>query len=144
MMSGCAAKFACKENPNGPGCQSVSGMYDSINKKKIHRDSEAPEGYPEIIQPGTPIRDQSKVLRVWIAPWVDKDDDYHDQAYVYLVLNHGHWFIDRENKKLESKYAARVIPPSSLQPKKPANQNGQASNSQPTRNLPINASNVLK
>jgi len=113
MLPSCAAKFACKDNPNAPGCHSVSGMYDIINKKG-HAASEAPEGYPEIIHAGTPIRGQSQLLRVWIAPWVDADDDYHDQEYLYVVLNHGRWFIDAEKKRIESRYAPRIAPPISL------------------------------
>jgi len=132
FMSGCAAKFSCIDNPDAPGCHSVSAMYDVINKQKVHADSEHPEGYPEIIHAGTPIRGQSKLLRVWVAPWVDNDDDYHDQSYLYIVLNQGHWFIDQEVKKIESQYAPRFIPPV-IATQKINNQN-EAVTSTPTQN----------
>jgi len=110
LLSGCAAKFSCKDTPNAAGCHSVSEMHNIINQRGS-ADREYPEGYPEIIHAGTPIRGQSKLVRIWIAPWVDEDDDYHDQEYLYVVINHGKWFIDAEKKRIQARYAPRIIPP---------------------------------
>lgn len=111
IMAGCAPKFSCTNDPNGPGCASVSHVYAGM-----HRDAAAPEltplkGLPQTIKPGDPLREPERVLRVWMAPWVDADGDYHDQSYVYLVLDHGRWYIDKARNQIKRRFAPQVTPP---------------------------------
>ena len=41
------------------------------------------------------LRTDPRVLRLWIAPWEDSDGDLHDAAFVHVVVDTGHWLIDR-------------------------------------------------
>lgn len=38
-----------------------------------------------------PIREPAKVMRVWIAPWTDKNDDLHWPSYVYTEIQRRKW-----------------------------------------------------
>jgi conjugal transfer pilus assembly protein TraV len=38
-----------------------------------------------------PIREPAKVMRVWIAPWADKNDDLHWPSYVYTEIQQRRW-----------------------------------------------------
>jgi conjugal transfer pilus assembly protein TraV len=111
ITAGCAPKFNCTQGMKGPGCRSVSQVYDEAHHKPARPAPDAPAGFPQTIKPGGPLRDAERVLRVWMAPWVDVDGDYHDQSYVYLVLDHGRWFIDKERLRIRQQFAPHVIPP---------------------------------
>lgn len=41
--------------------------------------------------PGEPIRFGETVQRVWIAPYQDASQNYHEPSYIYTVLNQPHW-----------------------------------------------------
>jgi conjugal transfer pilus assembly protein TraV len=41
-----------------------------------------------------PIISPPEIMRIWFAPVRDADNDMHDQAYVYIVLNKGDWQMD--------------------------------------------------
>lgn len=41
--------------------------------------------------PGEPVRFGETVQRVWIAPYEDASNNYHEPSYVYTVLNKAHW-----------------------------------------------------
>jgi len=125
-FAACAPTFHCTEGMTGPGCQSVSQVYKDTHQEKTtsqvyaasHKQGKAPlkaaaapHGLPQTVHPGNPLRSGERVMRVWMAPWVDKDDDYHDQSYVYLVMNHGRWYVDRAHKRIIRRYAPHVTPP---------------------------------
>lgn len=111
LLMGCATpKFSCTDDMTGPGCRSVSQVYANAHQQHAEP-PDSPTGMPAIIRPGDPIRSGERVLRVWMAPWVDVDGDYHDQTYVYLVLDHGRWYIDRARGSIRKHFAPRVIPP---------------------------------
>lgn len=38
-----------------------------------------------------PIRESAKVMRVWIAPWTDQNDDLHWPSYVYTEIQRRKW-----------------------------------------------------
>ncbi|MFQ5779170.1 MAG: TraV family lipoprotein [Nitrospiria bacterium] len=40
-----------------------------------------------------PVRSAPKILRVWVAPWIDDEGDLHQEGYLYLVVNHGRWLF---------------------------------------------------
>jgi conjugal transfer pilus assembly protein TraV len=111
IMVGCAPKFSCVDKPNGPGCASVSHVYAEIHRDNTEQAVTPPKGLPQTIKPGDPLREPERVLRVWIAPWVDVDGDYHDQSYVYLLLDHGRWFIEKERERIRKQFAPPVTPP---------------------------------
>lgn len=41
--------------------------------------------------PGQPIRFGDTVQRIWIAPYEDTSQTYHEPSYVYTVLDKSHW-----------------------------------------------------
>lgn len=48
--------------------------------------------YPaSIITAGAPLRIQEQVMAVWVAPYQDKQGNYHDPSTLYTVIEPGHW-----------------------------------------------------
>lgn len=58
---------------------------------------------------GTPILTPPHVMRVWIAPWEDAEGDLHDQAYIYVVANSGHWAIAHNEQQIMNRYRPTFI-----------------------------------
>ena len=117
------ANYECGA-PSGLKCQSVTSVYEkSISgelkeKKAITNDDDSVTFidaeqsspsltpsvgvYPVAIKAGNPLRDGPKVLRIWITPWEDKDKDFHEQSFVHIVVNQGHWLLKENLNHLES------------------------------------------
>ncbi len=74
---------------------------------------------------GTPLRTPERILRVWIAPFQDREGDLHDQRYVYVTVKPGEWTLEAARAAIRSQYqtvrplsrpereptAARPLPP---------------------------------
>jgi conjugal transfer pilus assembly protein TraV len=134
LVAGCAgfdseSKFKCKA-PDGISCSSLSGAYanaveDNLpgspqkatsRKNKKEEVAQAIAGVaPETDKPvlSTPV-----VLRVWVAPWEDERKVLHDQAYLYAVVDPGHWQIAHNKNKLIKQY--RVLSPLVRKPTAPS------------------------
>lgn len=108
-VSGCATKYGCPV-PGGVQCRSISEVYsgtktgrpvDTIpGKTEKERVSTAKPRAPILEAPGgvppdaaTPLRSAPKVLRVWVAPWIDRDGDLHQKGYLYIIVDAGRWAI---------------------------------------------------
>lgn len=124
---GCAGpRYSCPAPAHG-ACKSVSEVYaDSIGSKraktvqgghkvesaKKESKADAPRAqvftaYPYAgVKPGEPLRRESRVLRVWVAPWVDKNGDWVDQTYLYVVVDRGGWRVQESLKGLSTAPAA--------------------------------------
>lgn len=129
LMTGCAgfdseSKFKCKA-PDGIGCSSLSGTYanavqDNLpgSPKKTSKGKQKEETEQAIagVAPdtGKPVLSAPIVLRVWIAPWEDGRTVLHDQAYLYAVVDHGHWQIAHNKSRILKEY--RVLTPSVRKP----------------------------
>jgi len=126
ILGACAPTFHCSDGMKGPGCNSVSQVYEDAHQNKpvsqvydeAHQpppskplSSLSPTGLPQTIKPGDPLRSRARVLRVWMAPWVDIDGDYHDQSYLYLVLGHGRWYVNQARKRIIRHFAPHILPP---------------------------------
>jgi conjugal transfer pilus assembly protein TraV len=126
LMTGCAgidseSHFKCKA-PEGIGCSSLSGTYanaieDNLPGSPVTRSStydagEEKERAISGIAPstGTPLLSEPVVLRIWVAPWEDGRKVLHDQAYLYAVVDPGHWQIEHNRKRISEQY--RVLTPS--------------------------------
>lgn len=46
---------------------------------------------PEVL--GRPVREQAKVMRIWIAPYVDQNDDLHYPSYLYTEIQPRRWAL---------------------------------------------------
>lgn len=68
-----------KDNCNTESC-GLLGNFNNYSKP-----------FATTLTPGEPLRYGETVMRVWIAPYVDKDGDYHHQSYVDVVVKPGHW-----------------------------------------------------
>ncbi len=129
-----SSQFACKA-PEGVNCNSVSGVYanslennlPSQQKGKKEKASEDKDGYfqnstdkPRAIKaslsvPGgviqdssadvMPLRSDPKVIRIWIAPYTGAEDEFHDQSFIYTVVDDGRWLIERSREKIRAQYA---------------------------------------
>lgn len=129
LITGCAgfdseSKFKCKA-PDGIGCSSLSGTYanaleDNLpgSPKKAPRKNKKEEVEQAVAgvapETGKPVLSAPIVLRVWIAPWEDGRKVLHDQAYLYAVVDPGHWQIAHNKNRLMKQY--RVLSPSVRKP----------------------------
>jgi len=130
---GGGSEYSCKA-PDGVLCESVSGVYansmagnlpaqhaaaKTVSAKTDGKDTgltvadtadltwnAGKDGYP-VVAPssGIPLRTPTRMLRIWIAPWIDSDQDMRDQSYAYLMVDTGRWVIDQNQKRIEDQYA---------------------------------------
>lgn len=136
------SEFACKA-PDGVVCTSVSGVYANTMAGTLpaRREGNAPQsaapGSASESRPigpaaplksysavpptgaapaaGTPLLSPPRVLRLWLAPWVDEDGDLHDQAYLYVMWHRGEWQLGHTEAVIRSQFAP--IAPISAAPK---------------------------
>jgi conjugal transfer pilus assembly protein TraV len=121
-------KFSCKA-PDGVTCSSLSGVYANAvanNLPALRKEGKGEAAGSAVAKAGEiagrapssgdPIRSQSKVLRIWIAPWEDSDGDLHDQSYVYVVADPGRWVIEHNQKRIIDRYRPTFIQPSQGNP----------------------------
>jgi len=125
------SEFACKA-PDGVVCTSVSGVYANTlagtlpARREGYAQSEAPDSASEAkpkgpadpLKPysaeppagtapaaGTPLLSPPRVLRLWLAPWVDEDGDLHDQAYLYVMWHRGAWQLGHTEAGIRRQFA---------------------------------------
>ncbi|MBL8470869.1 MAG: TraV family lipoprotein [Rhodocyclaceae bacterium] len=53
---------------------------------------------------GTPLHSPAVELRIWFAPWEDRDGALHDQQYVYVVVDPGRWLVDAYRAKTAEQF----------------------------------------
>ena len=142
LLTGCSSistgiggvsDYGCKAPP-GVSCQSVSGVHANAIQHNLpsqrvgeEKAATAEEGQYKTSTPtsapatvvgtalssGMPIRAQTRVLRVWIAPWEDSEGDLNDQSYSYVVVDTGRWMIDHNRRNIANEYAP-IRPPSGI------------------------------
>jgi len=124
ILSGCATpKYACGV-PDGIGCKPLSEVHRMAqegslksqaapdNRDLVEEDQDEEDAYgteeeptPSIpsrrsaglatVTPGTPLFIPPRTMRVWVAPWPDEDGTLHDETYLYLRLDDGHWVMEK-------------------------------------------------
>jgi conjugal transfer pilus assembly protein TraV len=134
------SQFSCSV-PDGVTCSSLSGVYakavsnnlPALREEEKRADTDKDENPHGSIagrapESGEPIRTQSKVLRIWIAPWEDTDGDLHDQSYIYVVADPGHWLIEHSQRHIVDRYRPTFVPSGAEGvPQKPAPPSGPPS-----------------
>lgn len=116
VMMGCSTTgldskktFSCKLGDTvDTGCKSISQVHSEVGyapTTKVDNQTNATRRTP---YSGMPIRTPIKVLRVWIAPWEDKDGDLRDQSYVYLTLNQSRWQIGHNQENIIDEYRPNI------------------------------------
>ncbi|WP_175914496.1 type IV conjugative transfer system lipoprotein TraV [Burkholderia metallica] len=69
---------------------------------------------PKALDSGAPVHTASREMRIWFAPWQDADSDLHDQEYVYLIVDAGHWSIAHNQQRIQAAFRP-VMPPTPVQ-----------------------------
>lgn len=64
---------------------------------------------------GGPLRTPERVLRIWLAPWLDADGDLNDQSYAYVVLQGPRFALSHWQERVTREFQAPT-PPLSLRP----------------------------
>lgn len=111
-LTGCATAphYACGL-PAGVTCKPVSAVYQSsvtgsfthapmkdADTGDSHGDAKvgtavSPPAVVATVKPGDPLITPPKLIRVWVNRWQDHDGDLHDETYLYLRLDNGHWTL---------------------------------------------------
>lgn len=120
ILGGCATDYPCGEPSNGH-CASVSDNYKHSFNEYTNLDDTEPVGmfgssdsssssqtkpikvfnftkHPQIPADGAPLISRPTLLRVWVTPYTDSDNVFHDQSYEYVLTDKGHWLYS--NNKL--------------------------------------------
>jgi len=42
---------------------------------------------------GAPVHETDQIVKVLVAPWIDRAGDYHGQAEIYAVVRKGGWYV---------------------------------------------------
>ena len=114
------SEFACRA-PDGVVCTSVSGVYaNTLAGTLPTRPASETDPKPPAAEPrsygasppagtapaaGTPLLSPPRVLRLWLAPWVDEDGDLHDQAYLYVMWHRGAWPLGHTEADIRRQFA---------------------------------------
>ena len=61
------------------------------------------------VDPDTPLYSPPRILKLWVAPWEDRDGVLHDAAFVFVPIDHGHWLPDPV--RAAPRYENRAIRP---------------------------------
>lgn len=120
-LSACATDYPCGE-PSSGSCRSVSandrlsytnytnpddldnstsGWGGSKSNSQTNSLPVSFKHYNQIPSDGSPLLSMPKMLRVWITPYTDTDNIYHDQGYEYMIVDKGRWNYSN-NKILNS------------------------------------------
>lgn len=112
LAGGCASdKYGCKGLPEGTVCKDPVEVYHmtedrdhvgqpsekSEKKGDGVSDEQAPKdlllsGSMLAARPGPkPILESSRVLRVWVAPWIDELNDLHWPGYLFTEVTPKRW-----------------------------------------------------
>lgn len=118
--------FSCPGMPMGVTCKTPAAVYKSSNgtiaptefdevmpgaKKAQMESAQAPignfTGYSTSTNIGPrPVREPAQVVRIWIAPWIDKSDNLNLASYQYTEIAPRTWSLG----KTEASVAGYVIP----------------------------------
>lgn len=109
--------FSCPGMPQGVTCKSPAAVYRSTNGTLPITDSDLPMGEKAgstqevgaIVLPGitsgslrspdeianspAPVRAPAQIMRVWIAPWVDKNDNLNYPGVIYTEITPRRWVV---------------------------------------------------
>jgi conjugal transfer pilus assembly protein TraV len=67
-----------------------------ISENSAHQAQSSMKAAPQFSYDGEVLRHDVKVLRVWIAPWIDKSDNLHSSQLIYTDIEQRKWEIGRK------------------------------------------------
>lgn len=107
LLNGCSginSQFDCPMKP-GIRCESIDSVNARVDRGEIGGGSTL--STTSIIQPisykhsaysrfspfkkGEPLRYSETVMRVWVAPFEDKEGNYHQESDIYTITKPGSW-----------------------------------------------------
>ena len=112
------SEFGCPGMPKGIVCKTPAAVYKSTNQDPADSEFDTPIGMagstPSVekmtkpaatmpalgalpqAKPGPkPVREEARVVRIWIAPWVDKQDNLHLASTQYAEVKPRTWTVGR-------------------------------------------------
>lgn len=98
-------EFSCPGMPNGVSCKTPREVYNMTNGDKAASSGTAAGDVPTYVfatKPGSgqlapvPVLEQAKVMRVWIAPWVDSNKDLHWPGLMFTEIRPRKWHFGEE------------------------------------------------
>lgn len=105
----CATPATVYEMTNGDGIKAVRGAPDSPVTKSTAVANEPERGSvdaairnaatkPQYADPQTsqPLREPARVMRIWVKPWIDTNDDLHWPSYVYTEVVPRKWTVGKK------------------------------------------------
>lgn len=102
LISGCASmngQFDCPAAA-GVSCKSMGEVDAMISRGHFAGDNasfnktisaQIKVADTNFLGKNAPIRTNEKVMRIWLAPYVDSKDSYHASSYLYTVIDDSHW-----------------------------------------------------
>jgi len=75
------------------GEDSRSGRHQQ-NPHHVAREINAPGQTIRTIRTGDAILSQPRHMRIWFDRFTDADGDLHDESFVHVRIDDGHWIID--------------------------------------------------
>lgn len=104
--SGINSQFDCPMKP-GIRCESIESVNARVDRGEIGNSHLQSNVSPLSIQPiqyrhsvykqnnfskdGEPLRYSETVMRVWVAPFEDKEGNYHQESDIYTITKNGKW-----------------------------------------------------
>lgn len=121
LISGCASTYPCGE-PSSGKCMSVSDNYKRSYTNYSNPDDVDKIGYfssggissnttpvkmgftkyAQVPTSGAPLLSSPKMIRIWLTPYTDNDNIYHDQSYEYVIVDRGSWNYSNNKLLLEN------------------------------------------
>lgn len=105
-LSGCEMMNSNYDCPlsEGASCMSLHDMDEAVSrgiypKEFKHAYNDNPyESYvlkTDAIPEGHPLRTKDKIAKIWVAPYMDKDGNYHEQSNIYTVVENSSWDLNQ-------------------------------------------------
>lgn len=89
----------------GIRCESIDSINARVDRGEIGNGTHAVTdsylstisyhpSYPSSFNNGKPLRYGETVMRVWFAPFEDKQGNYHEESDIFTITKPGHWIGD--------------------------------------------------
>ena len=121
MNTAGSGDYSCPGMPNGVVCKTPAAVYKSTHLDPPVTDFDTPIGTKAVAVPGAganpsgyvnmatpvselaaksvsgprPVREPAKVARIWIAPWIDKNDTLHLAQIQYTEIKPRTWTVGK-------------------------------------------------
>lgn len=94
--------YDCPGMPKGVVCKTPRQVYNDENNKTQGKGAGSVPNYVFASEPNSrdlqpvPVLEQAKVMRVWIAPWVDANKDLHWPGLMFTEVHPREWHFGNQ------------------------------------------------